>query len=83
LTELEAAARRRSGLDIVVRGPDKAANKRLAKMVEELVGRLVSPPELPHASAGALALPHYHQLSRVPPGHSFYEVDNRKARKMP
>src|SRR5262245_25872115 len=84
-TELDdsaAVARRQRGLDIVVRGPDKRANKRKACSLEMAVGTPVV-LDVPHARAGSFALPHYHQSSRNPDGHSFYEVDRRKARKKP
>jgi hypothetical protein len=64
----------------VARGRDKAANKQKAKDIESAVGVPVI-RENPHARAGPLALPHYHQQSRIPDGHSFYEVDKVKARK--
>ena len=83
LTLAEAIDRRKNGLDIVVRGPDKRANRRLAYTVEAGVGP-PSPPQFPHtATAGPHALPHFHQASRTPIGHSFYEVNNLKARKQP
>jgi len=76
-----AVARRRAGLDIVVRGDDLAANRSLARTVEASVGT-PSRPQFPHtSSAGSQALPHFHQLSRSPEGHSFYETDKRKAKK--
>jgi hypothetical protein len=80
----EAAVRRRQqGLDIVVRGDDTAANRALARKVEAGVGP-PSKPQFPHtSSAGPQALPHFHQQSRSPGGHSFYETDKRKARKRP
>ncbi len=81
LTLSAAIARRKRGLDIVVRGSDKAANRRLARNVEAGVGP-PSKPQFPHtATAGPYALPHFHQASRQPPGHSFYEVDGVQARK--
>jgi hypothetical protein len=36
---------------------------------------------LASGSAGPRALPHFHQRSRVPPGHTFYETPNLRARK--
>lgn len=81
LTEAEAEQRRRRGGDIVVRGDDKDANRKKAKEIEERLGPVFR--ENPHARAGRLALPHFHQASRSPAGHSFYEVDSRKARKRP
>lgn len=77
--EAEAIARRRSGQDIVVRGSDKAANRRLAGRIEEAVGRAI--PHFPHRTAGRYALPHWQQQSRFPAGHSFYETENLRARK--
>ncbi len=83
LTLEEAIDRRKNGLDVVVRGSDKRANRRLAGTVEAGVGP-PSPPQFPHtATAGPYALPHFHQASRTPIGHSFYEVDGVKARKKP
>ena len=81
LTLAEAIARRRQELDIVVRGDDENANRKLAKTVEEAAGP-ASRPQPPHTStAGPNALPHFHQISRSPAGHSFYETTKRKARK--
>ena len=82
LTEHEAVDRRKQGLDIVVRGPDGKQNRRKAREIEMQVGTPVV-FDLPHARAGPRALPHYHQDSRSPEGHSFYEVGGRKARKKP
>src|SRR3954447_8660008 len=74
LTEQQAISRRQNGLDVVVRGADKAANRNLARSIEAAVGP-PSKPQFPHTgTAGPLALPHFHQASRVPAGHSFYEV---------
>src|SRR5205814_1152102 len=75
-----AVARRTSRADIVVRGDDLVANRDLAKQIEARVGP-VTRPQLPHANAGPLALPHFHQVSRIPSGHSFYETSRVKARK--
>jgi hypothetical protein len=80
LTLEEAAERRREGLDIVVRGGDIAANRRRAREIEALVGT-PSRPQFPHTSAGPRALPHFHQHTRSPAGHCFYETSERKARK--
>ncbi len=80
LTRDEAVAWRKGGLDIVVCGDDTAANRTLAREVEAAVG----PPtraQPAEPKAGPLALPHFHQQSRTPDGHSFYETDRRKARK--
>jgi hypothetical protein len=82
IDEATAVARRAAGLDIVVRGDTTAENRRLARKIEAQVGT-PSPPQPPHASAGPRALPHFHQQSRNPGGHGFYETDKRKARKRP
>jgi hypothetical protein len=76
----QAVARRRQGQDVVVRGGNGKANQQLAGRVEAAVGprTRAQPPE---RKAGPLALPHFHQESRDPEGHSFYETDKRKARK--
>lgn len=76
----EAVARRRAGKDVVVRGENPKLNSRVAEQIEAAVGRYIRCPF--HAGAGPRSLPHYHQASRVPDGHSFYEAKTRKARKM-
>jgi len=76
------AAKRRTGQDVVVCGPDTDANRRLGYQVESAVGRCTR-PMAPHTSAGPMALPHFHQLNRSPDGHTFYETDRRKAKKKP
>jgi hypothetical protein len=80
LTIAEATRRRAAALDVVVCGDDHMANRRLAVQVEGAVGP-VSRAQLPHKGAGPHALPHYHQASRVPSGHTFYETANLKARR--
>jgi hypothetical protein len=82
IDEATAVKRRASGLDIIVRGDDTAANRRLARKIEAQVGT-PSLPQPPHMRAGPRALPHFHQQSRNPGGHGFYETDKRKARKKP
>lgn len=77
----DAVARRKLGLDIVARGDDEVSNKKLARAVEEAVGSATK-PQPPHTNrAGKNALPHFHQKSRSPGGHSFYETEHRKARR--
>jgi hypothetical protein len=78
LTEDDALVWRKQGRDIVVRGPDKKRNREKAKEIEAGVGPWVH--HGPHAR-GSLSLPHYQQAVPPPAGHSFYEVDTRKARK--
>jgi hypothetical protein len=81
LTFDEAVNRRKNEKDIVVRGKDETANRRLAGKVEATVGP-ASRPQFPHTNtAGRHALPHFHQRSRSPAGHSFYETRHLKARK--
>src|SRR5437868_13238551 len=77
LTLAQAVSRRKAGLDIVVVGADKLANRKLAQEVEAAVGRYVF--HLPHDRPEAL--PHFQQRTPPPEGHTFYEVDHRKARK--
>lgn len=83
IDEAAAVARRRAGEDVVVRGDDIDANRRLARRIESAAGPCVR--GLPHIrSAGAHALPHYQQTRRTPlgpAGHTFYETPNRKARR--
>jgi hypothetical protein len=77
-----AVARRQIGLDVVVRGNNLEANRRLALQIESAVGP--AKRGVPHKlSAGPLALPHFQQVSPPPGGHTFYETDKRKARKKP
>src|SRR5262249_7768693 len=79
-----AIARRQAGQDVVVCGGELRANRGLARAIEGAVGP-VTRPQAPHAGAGPFALPHFHQQSRSPAGHTFYETENpqRKARKKP
>ena len=77
-----AVVRRQAGQDVVVRGNDTDANRRLAYRIEAAVGP-PSRPQPPERQAGPLALPHFHQHSRNPVGHLFYETEKRKARKRP
>jgi hypothetical protein len=77
-----AVARRQAGQDVVVRGDDTDANRRLAYRIEAAVGPPTR-PQPPERKAGPLALPHFHQQSRDPAGHLFYETEKRKARKRP
>jgi hypothetical protein len=76
-----AVARRQAGLDVVVRGDDISANRRLAREIEAGVGPYKR--EGPHKLAGPQALPHYQPDPRPPAGHTFYETPRRKARKRP
>ena len=77
-----AVRRRQAGQDVVVRGNDTDANRRLASRIEAAVGPPTR-PQAPERQAGPLALPHFHQQSRNPVGHLFYETEKRKARKRP
>jgi hypothetical protein len=83
IDEVTAVARRSRGEDIVVRGDDTNTNRLRAFKIEARVGT-PSKPQFPHTStAGPMALPHFHQQSRSPGGHTFYETERRKARKKP
>jgi hypothetical protein len=76
-----AIARRQAGLDIVVCGDGRKANKAVARQIEAAVGPYKE--EKPHDDAGPHAPPHFQPDPRPPDGHSFYETENpqRKARK--
>jgi hypothetical protein len=83
IDEPMAVARRRNGKDIVIRGNDLRTNRSRAYQIEAQVGP-PSKPQPPHTStAGQMALPHFHQKSRTPQGHAFYETEKRKAKKKP
>ena len=84
ITFAQAVAGRAAGLDVIVRGDDTDANRVLAYQIEAAVGPPTR-PQKPHRRAGPNALPHFHQLSRKPDGHTFYETDNttKKARRHP
>src|SRR5262245_4407346 len=79
LTQAEATARRKQGLDVVVRGPNQTQNRQIAEAVEGPVGAYTVDP--PHRSAGQRSLPHCQQVTKPPFGHCFYETPNRKAKK--
>ncbi len=76
-----AVARRQAGGNVVVRGDDINANRRLAEQIETAVGPCKRGE--PHRLAGPCALPHYQPHPRPPAGHAFYETPRRKARKKP
>ncbi len=75
-----AVARRQGGLDVVVRGDDTDANRRLAQAIEAAVGSIPI-RQTPHRRAGPLALPHCQQDAPPPEGHTFYETEHRRARR--
>lgn len=80
MSDEEAADRRRRGLDIVVRGSNHRANRAKAREIETMVGPAMI--DARHAKAGPHSLPHFHQLSRSPSGHSFFEdASGRRARR--
>lgn len=81
LSEPAAIARRQLSLDIVVRGSDRAANRKVAEKIEAGVGLYKVCPF--HQSAGTASLPHCQQINKPPFGHSFYETATRKAKKKP
>lgn len=79
ITQAQAEARRRSGLDVVVCGPVLRDNRNLAKRIElGANGRYKT--SHPHTTtAGPRALPHCQPDPRPPTGHTFYETPNLKA----
>ena len=77
-----AIARRRRGLDVVVCGGDLKGNRALAASIESAVGSWQR--SVPHTRhAGPLALPHFQQAASPPGGHTFYETEQRRAKKKP
>jgi hypothetical protein len=77
-----AIARRHGGLDVVACGADLKASRALAASIESAVG--LCQRGVPHTRyAGPLALPHFQQVTPPPAGHTFYETENRKAKKKP
>ena len=77
-----AVTRMPGGFDVVVRGQDANANRRLALQIESAVGP--AKRQVPHSlSAGPLALPHFQQGKPPPSGHTFYETDKKMARRKP
>src|SRR5262245_20821528 len=69
LTIDAAVKRRQQGLDVVVRGAEARANRAKAREIETAVGQPII-EDAPHAKAGPHALPHFHQRSRSPKGHT-------------
>jgi hypothetical protein len=63
ISEQDAIQKRRSALDIVVRGLDQQANRKVAQGIEEAVGPAI--PDPPHKRAGPHALPHFHHPPKV------------------
>jgi len=76
-----AVARRQAGGNVVVRGENVQANRRIAEQIETAVGPCKRSE--PHRLAGPHTLPHYQPHPRPPAGHTFYETPRRKARKKP
>jgi len=76
LTIAQATDIRRSGQDIVVCGPNEAANRSMARAIETTAnGTVVEDP--PHINAGTHAMAHFHPRRRTPAGHSFFETTRR------
>lgn len=80
ITQAQAVALRKAGIDIVVCGPVTNANYAVARDIEEAaVGAGNWIRHRPHVNAGPSALPHCQPNPRPPAGHSFYETENRHA----
>jgi hypothetical protein len=78
VTQAQAESIRKGGGDVVVCGPNLAANRSLAHTIElNANGSAKRCP--PHQNEGPSALPHYQPDPRPPSGHTFYETQNRKA----
>ena len=77
ITQAQAELLRQAGQDVVVCGPNHAAN--LARMIEQNANDPYKRCP-PHARAGPHALPHYQPEPRNHlTGHTFYETANRHA----
>lgn len=74
ISEADAVARRKAGLDIVVCGDDTMHNCNIAKRIEIQAHGPKSKHGGPHEEAGLNALPHWQPPTRPPRGHSFYET---------
>lgn len=72
LTVAQAVAARQASGDVVVCGPNATANYWAAYDIERQVGPCID-DKAHRRSAGPLALRHFHQVSRNPTGHTFYE----------
>jgi len=72
-----------SDIDVLILLAEPASPD-LAARIEAAVGPRTG-PQPPHKRAGPHSLPHFHQVSRSPDGHCFYETANpaKKARKKP
>jgi hypothetical protein len=80
ITQAEAEKLRKTGGNVVVCGPDHAANMDLAQEIEHNAnGKWKRCPF--HPNAGPKALPHYQPDPRPSgdKGHTFYETAKRKA----
>jgi hypothetical protein len=82
LTEADAVKERKAGRDVVVCGQDKAANKNLARGIEQMANGKYKLC-LPHYATGGQGLPHFQPDPRPPDGHCFYETKTRKSKKNP
>jgi hypothetical protein len=79
ISENDAVARLKSGIDVVVCGAERKANRNTArKLMESLFGAGCEEDQ-PHA--GRMALPHFHPPGRIPEVHAFFEAPPRHARK--
>lgn len=78
ITQAQAETLRKNGQDVVVCGPQHAANMTLARDIERNANGHWKRCG-PHAKAGPNALPHYQPDPRPPAGHTFYETVNRHA----
>jgi hypothetical protein len=78
LTHADAILERQAGRDVVVCGAVEWQNARWARSIEAAVGPCLQCS--PHTrKAGPQALPHFHQVTRNPGGHCFFETAAQKA----
>jgi hypothetical protein len=85
ITLEEAIDLRTRDIDVVVCGPNKNANRALARQIEAgATGPDGCEAAFPHVnSAGPHALPHWQPVNRPPQGHTFYETEHRHAADEP
>lgn len=78
ISDAEAIGRLQQELDIVVRGPDRRANRNKARVLTMLAfGGFEE--DKPHN--GRMALPHFHPVGRIPEVHAFFDSPPRHAKK--
>ncbi|MGL4554153.1 MAG: hypothetical protein ACRC33_23565 [Gemmataceae bacterium] len=68
------------GRDIVVRGPNRRANRNKARELTQMAFGGFQEDQA-HQEAGPMALPHFHPPGRVPEVHAFFEAPPLHSRR--